>query len=539
MRARGHTTSEYLTIDDLAGLFGRFEEDLRQTIFVRDVAAASSAGLDVDDIARAYLDASTTAGGAEWGALYVVNHDRAELRGVVAQTADPPGFDEEIDTAAVCDSSASVKSGTTAASPPPGLNEVGGAGAHSWVASEIRFGRECLAASVLGFISEERVPHDSTLRDAHTRLAAALHNARLFEAQSRSAELGRLLDDADVRMLASATPDDVWSVTVQTLEEALGAREVVLTLPDETTPTTSAARIGVELKVDRLAISFRVRERPGSMHLRLPKKRRGLDTMEQDFVTRLLSTTALAVEAQLLQREREGLMRAREEWVADLSHDIRTPLASIRGYAELLATGTGVDEQEVRREAGLIARQATAIERLVEDLHTAFRLRGNSLPVSLVSVDLTPIAEEALEIAIWHAGRGRIHVPFEHPAHPVFARVDPLHFSRIVTNLAANAFVHNTPETKVWASLACDGTDAHLTVADDGCGMDSKLAQRVLRRGERGPDRTAPGSGLGMAIVHELASDIGARVRIDSAQGSGTAVTVSVELDPSRDSDCG
>ncbi|MRR11732.1 hypothetical protein EG835_04530, partial [bacterium] len=183
------------------------------------------------------------------------------------------------------------------------------------------------------------MPHDSTLRDAHTRLAAALHNARLFEAQSRSAYLGRLLDDADVRMLASATPDDVWSVTVQTLEEALGARKVVLTLPDETTPKTSAARIGVALTGDRLAISFRVMERPGSMHLRLPRNRRSLDTMEQDFVTRLLSTTALAVEAQLLQREREGLMRAREEWVADLSHDIRTPLASIRGYAELLATG--------------------------------------------------------------------------------------------------------------------------------------------------------------------------------------------------------
>lgn len=536
---RGLKTSEHLTIDDLAGLFGRFEEDLRQTMFVRDVAAASCAALDVPEIARAYLKTATTAGGAAWGAVYTIEGGVARLQATSSTQAEPPLFAPEVPRSALCDVPETGTAGAVASAPPPGMTSPGASAGHVWVLGRMSYGGECLAAVVLGFESEEHVPHRAVLDDAHTRLAAVLHNARLYEAQARSARLSALLDEADVHMLASATPEDVWSVTVQTLEEGLEAREVVLSLPDDSTPKTRAARIGVALKGEQLEATFRVMERPGSLRLRLPEGRGTLDQSELDFVQRLLSTTALAVESQLLQRERERLMRAREDWVADLSHDIRTPLASIRGYAELLATGSGIDEAEVQREAGLIARQATTIERLVQDLHTAFRLRCNTLPVSLTSVDLTPIVQEALEIAIWHAGRGRSDVPFEHPAHPVFARIDPSHFSRIVTNLATNAFVHNPPETRVWATLTCDATRAHVVVADDGLGMDPELAERVRLRGERGPGQTTPGSGLGMAIVHELTRDIGGQVRIDSAQGRGTAVTVSVELDAEKTSDRG
>jgi len=508
-------------------------------MFVRDVAAASCEALAVPEIARAYLKTATTAGGAAWGAVYMVEGDVARLAATAAQKPEAPSFGAEVPRSALCDASETGTTRTVASAPPPGMTSPADASGHVWVLGRMSFGGECLAAVVLGFESEDRVPHGAVLDDAHTRLAAVLHNARLYEAQGRSARLSALLDEADVRMLASATPEDVWSVTVRTLEEGLDAYAVVLSLPDDATPKTRAARIGVVLKGDRLEATFRVMERPGSLRLRLPAKRGPLDQSELDFVQRLLSTTALAVESQLLQRERERLMRAREDWVADLSHDIRTPLASIRGYAELLATGTGIDEAEVQREAGLIARQATAIERLVQDLHTAFRLRCNTLPVSLTSVDLIPIVQEALEIAIWHAGRGRADVPFEHPDHPVFARIDPSHFSRIVTNLATNAFVHNPPETHVWAALTCDISRAHVVVADDGLGMDPELAERVRLRGERGPGQSTPGSGLGMAIVHELTRDIGGQVRIDSAQGRGTAVTVSVELDREKTSGCG
>lgn len=532
MRERGGTTSEHLTIEDLAGLFGRFEEDLRQTMFVKDVAAASSAALDVAEIADAYLHATITAGVASWGALYTVADDSAHLQAVAPQQPGFPAFAPDLSRATVCDAGPGITSGRVVDTSPPGLTDTGGREADAWAFGRVAHGGECLGAVVLGFESEERRPHEAVLEDAFGRLASALHNARLYESQARAARLSGLLEDADVRMLASATSEDVFEITRATLLEALHADDVQLKLPGEDAPMMHRERTDLGVSDGVLEATFRVMERPGELRLVLPRGRPEPDAAELDFVRRLLSTTALAVEARLLQRERDQLMRAREEWVADLSHDIRTPLASIRGYAELLATGSGIDEQEVQREAKLIARGATAIERLVEDLHTAFRLRVSTLPASLEAVDLVPVVTEALEIAIWHAGRGRLGVPFEHPDPPVMALVDPSHYSRIVTNLATNAFVHNPPETHVWARLECDATRAHLTIADDGLGMDPDLAQRACVRGERGATHS-PGSGLGMAIVLELASAIGGQVSIDSAQGRGTAVTVSVALDSS------
>jgi signal transduction histidine kinase len=527
----GETTAEQFTIEDLAGLFGRFEEDLRQSMLVKDLAAASASALDAAEVAHAYLETAATAGAALWGAVWAAAGDSAELLAEFSPGDVPVRFATGVPLAEPCGAELTT-SGRLPHELPPGLDvaPVGGDG-HAWVRGELRHGGECLGSVVLGFDAPDAVPQGGILGDAFARLASALHNARLYEAQALAARLNRLLDDADVRMLASATPEDVSAIARESIAEGLGACDVAITLPDASAPTTHVARIELVVKADRLEASFRVMERPGRVRID-GGGRREFSPAELDFVTRLVSTMALAVESRMLQVERDELMRAREQWVADLSHDIRTPLASIRGYAELLSTGSGIDEAEVQREAGLIARQATAIERLVEDLQTAFRLRFDKLPVSLTSTDIGPLVAEALEAALWHAGRGRSEIPFDRPEQPVQALVDRSHFSRVVANIATNALVHNPPETRVSAVLTAEAGRAHLTIADDGLGMDEALAERVCRRGQRGPDRGVPGSGLGMAIAHELTHAMGGQIRVESAQGRGTAVTVSVPLDP-------
>lgn len=528
--------SDQLTIDDLAGLFGRFEEDLRQSMFVRDVAAASSSALDPRKISQAYLRTATAGGGALWGAVYSADVPNARLLASVEPSAASLRFSAEVDRDLICDEP-TFASGVLPTVMPPGLVADTEAPPHVWVLGPIRFGNECLGAAVLGFESEELMPHAAVLNDAYRQLASALHNAGLYEAQSEVARLSRILDDADVRMLASATPEDVCAIAEQGLEDALGTCAIDLQLPHESDARTHQARMDASVRGGRLDVTFRIMERPGSLRVTGGPERRHYTPAEVDFVQRLVSTMALAAESRMLQIERDQMMRARENWVADLSHDIRTPLATIRGYAELLATGEGVDEEEVQRQAGLIAKQATAIERLVKDLRNAFEAHFSTLPVAMTSADIAPLVEEALQAAVWHAGRGRSEIPFERPDHPVFALVDESHFSRVVANIATNAFVHNPPETTVRALLTCDAAAAHITIADDGLGMAPSLAERACKRGERG-DSGAPGSGLGMAIVHELTQAIGGQVRVDSVQGRGTSVTVTVPLDPARREAC-
>jgi len=524
---RGSHTGEQLTINDLEGLFGRFEEDLQQSMLVRELAAAASTALDAAALSQAYLETASAAGGVAWGAVYAAGHPSARLLAAVPLDARRFSFASSVPRDEICGNRAAT-SGRLEESYPPGLAGVHPSPAHHWVLSTIGSSDECLGGVVLGFENAEDVPHPGVLTDAVRQLSAALHNARLYEHQARSAQLNRVLDDADVRMMASTTPEDILAITRASMQDGLDARDIAIELPSEAAPISASARTAVSVHEGRLVASFRVMERAGELRLSVEPGRE-LAAMEVAFAQRLLSTMSLALESRMLHLERDRMMRVREEWVADLSHDIRTPLATIRGYAELLATGSGVEESEVRREAGLIARQASAIERLVQDLQTAFKLHFSTLPVSLVSTELGSVVEEALEAALWHAGRGHGPVVLDRPDHPIRALVDPSHFSRIVSNLAINAFVHNPPETPVRALLDHDEEHAFVTIADDGLGMDPKLAARACRRGERG-DRQGPGSGLGMAIVHELTQALGGQVRVDSAKGRGTSVTVSVPL---------
>lgn len=522
--------SEQLTIEDLAGLFGRFEQDLRQTLFVKDVAAAASESLDPEGIARAFLRTAIDEGGVRWGAVFATSEGSARLLASDAFGESAAPLFAPAPRVRHCAEPSTRQGHLPAVRPPHFVSAPRALAASYWIAGVMPYGSHECVEMVLGFTDAESAPHGGVLEDALARLAAALRNADLYRTQERAARLGRVLDEADVRMLAAQSVEDISEIARATLAGALRARDVELTLPRESDPRMRQSRARLRTKGGMLEAAFRVNERAGSLRLHLPAGTRVLSDDERDFVSRLLSNTALAVESRMLQAERERLMRAREEWVADLSHDIRTPLASIRGYAELLSTGSDIPGHEVRREAGLIARQAKAIERLVEDLHSAFRLRCDVMPVTMAPADLVPLTDEALEIALWHAGRGRHEVPFDHPAGAVVAMVDPSHYQRIVTNLATNAFVHNPPETRVWAFMRSDDTHAHITIADSGLGMDAELAGRVHERGQRGTTGRAAGSGLGMAIVHELAGAIGGSVGIVTTPGEGTEITVSVPL---------
>lgn len=521
--------SEQLTIEDLAGLFGRFEEDLRQSLFVKNIAAAASATLDPEGIARAFLKTAIEAGGVGWGAVFTTSEGRARLLAAdaaagasVLHFAPAPRARQCVET--------ETRSGRLPANRPPHLVSAVGPMRDHWLSGSMPYGSHECVEVVLGFPDADAAPHSGVFEDMLARLASALRNAGLYHVQERAARLARVLDEADVRMLGSESVEAICDVARASIGEALGAMDVELTLPQESDPRMPQTRSRLRVKSGTLEARFRVMERAGLLRARLAAGTRSIGEDERDFVSRLLSNTALAIESRMLQLERDRLMRAREEWVADLSHDIRTPLASIRGYAELLSTGSDIPEHEVQREAGLIARQAKAIERLVEDLHSAFRLRCDVMPVTIAPADLVPLTEEALEIALWHAGRGRHEVPFEHPPGAVVAMVDQSHYQRIVTNLATNAFVHNPPETRVWAVLRTDDTHARITVADSGLGMDAELAGRVHERGERGTTGRAAGSGLGMAIVHELAGAIDGTVDIVTTPGEGTEITVSVPL---------
>lgn len=234
--------------------------------------------------------------------------------------------------------------------------------------------------------------------------------------------------------------------------------------------------------------------------------------------------------------------RAREsELLANLRHDLRTPLTVISGYATALADGTATGDDAVRA-ASAIAEEAGRLERLLAELGAIERLRSGTDGLHPEPIDAGETLAAAVERFRPGASASGITLVLEPPegAWPTFA-ADRLAVERIVANLVANALAAApSPGGHVWLS-ARSVTDAEtgtgdavaLSVTDDGPGFPPGGAVRAFERFYRGdPARTGQGSGLGLAIVQELARAHGGRATAENLAPRGARVSVVLPVVP-------
>jgi len=226
------------------------------------------------------------------------------------------------------------------------------------------------------------------------------------------------------------------------------------------------------------------------------------------------------------------LASAREEWIAGITHDLRTPLTSVRGYADVLASDYDFDAAEVRRQAAIIAEQAEHLQELIDDLMLTFRLNAEALPLSRARVDLIELVRDAaVDLANDPRSHGR-EVVFEEPpgVGAMDVDVDPMLFRRAVSNLLTNAVVHNPDGTTVRIHVTRDSGSASVSIADDGTGMDAATLDRLFDRYYRGTstESLSDGTGLGMAIARQIVEAYGGSIEATSAVGTGTTVTLRI-----------
>jgi two-component system OmpR family sensor kinase len=223
--------------------------------------------------------------------------------------------------------------------------------------------------------------------------------------------------------------------------------------------------------------------------------------------------------------ERSRADRRLRQFVADASHELRTPVTTIRGYAELYGTG-GLDEpaalDDAMRRTG---QEAVRMGALVEDmLHLARLDQGR--PLAREPVDLGDLARDAAADARAVDGERPVTVTVAAPAN---VTGDPDRLRQVLANLVGNARVHTPPGTRVAIDVARRGDEAVVEVADTGPGMAPAVAERAFERFYRAdPSRSRHrgGSGLGLAIVHAIVTAHGGRVDLDSTPGEGTRVRV-------------
>ncbi len=206
-------------------------------------------------------------------------------------------------------------------------------------------------------------------------------------------------------------------------------------------------------------------------------------------------------------------------FVADASHELRNPLAAIKGYAEL-AERAGPESRDASFALARINSESTRMTRLVSDLLLLARLDAEPdvelRPVDVVEVVLNAVADAraAGPEHVW-----RMELPEE--GFEVMANADQLH--QVVVNLLSNARTHTPAGTTVTTSVAMKQGRACIVVCDDGPGIDPDELPRIFERFTRGDVARAhsatPSTGLGLAIVHAVVRSFGGHTQVESRPG--------------------
>ncbi|MGI5899074.1 MAG: sensor histidine kinase [Christensenellales bacterium] len=226
------------------------------------------------------------------------------------------------------------------------------------------------------------------------------------------------------------------------------------------------------------------------------------------------------------QRKKSENERSRREFTANVSHELKTPLTSISGYAEMIMNGMARDE-DVNTFAGKIHLEAGRLIDLIGDIIKLTELDGIPSGAPAEKVDLHQIAKEAIEILRFSAEQKGVNFRLSGGHSFVFG--DRRMLSELIYNLCDNAVRYNRPGGQVEISTTMTKFGAGLMVRDDGIGMADEHQNSVFERFyriDKSRSKQTGGTGLGLAIVKHIALQHGATISLDSSPGKGTAVTV-------------
>ena len=229
--------------------------------------------------------------------------------------------------------------------------------------------------------------------------------------------------------------------------------------------------------------------------------------------------------------EREASERRLRQFVADASHELQTPLTSVRGYAELFRRGAAERPADLANAMHRIEAEAQRMGVLVDDLLMLARL-DQGRPLVRERIDLVPLVRELVGDA--HVVDGDRSIELDGDTNAVIVG-DAARIKQVVTNLLSNARKHTPAGTPIHVSVRKEGDGALIAVADRGPGMPAAHAQRVFERFFRADPsraRASGGSGLGLSIVSAIVAAHGGTVEVTTAPGDGATFTVHLPASP-------
>ncbi|MCQ6563234.1 HAMP domain-containing sensor histidine kinase [Paenibacillus mendelii] len=229
------------------------------------------------------------------------------------------------------------------------------------------------------------------------------------------------------------------------------------------------------------------------------------------------------------EKERKRLEKAQEEWMSGISHDLRTPLATIQGYGYMLESAPDQWSQEELRVMGTMIREkGDYMLELITDFSLINQLKQDGLPMEVQQVNLDELVRVAVLKYVNDATLADCHFIYEGEEAPITIQGNDTWLQRLLDNLLSNAVKHNPPGITVTVSAGMMNDEAYIRISDNGNGMDEETKRNLFERYYRGTntEESTAGSGLGMSIAKAIVEAHGGEIEVLSSLGSGTEITI-------------
>jgi len=228
------------------------------------------------------------------------------------------------------------------------------------------------------------------------------------------------------------------------------------------------------------------------------------------------------------ENERKKLDQLKEEWIANISHDIKTPLASIQGYSEMIKDPDyHFTMDEIREYAGIIEQKSLYIKEVMEDLHLTTRLKNKELSIQKKTINMVTLLRSIVIDIVNDPKYAHRQIEFQPTEEHISVEADEILLRRAITNLIYNAIVHNDPDVKIVVKIEMRER-AYMIIQDNGKGIKKEELNRIFDRYYRGTNtgEAHKGSGLGMAIANDIIQAHDGEITIHSEEGHGTRVEI-------------
>ncbi|WP_099189645.1 sensor histidine kinase [Tepidibacter mesophilus] len=226
--------------------------------------------------------------------------------------------------------------------------------------------------------------------------------------------------------------------------------------------------------------------------------------------------------------ERKKLDKMREDWIANISHDIKTPLASIKGYAEILSDDEyEFSKEEITSYANIIHKKSNYINELVDDLNLSTKLKNEKSMIDKKEINLVKLVRESIIDILNDPKYSDSYIDFSCKENIILKDVDNILIKRVINNLLYNSLIHNDAKVNIKVKIIKD-EKVHIFVKDNGKGIGPEDIKYIFDRYYRGTNtgERHKGSGLGMAIAKEIVKAHGGDIKINSKLGQGTEIEV-------------